>query len=151
ADERRELPRIIDLVRRIPEWVDAPRDAKGMRTGRPGLVDAVVLEVARRWRSADVQPLRDLRPRAIVDMLAAPDLRPGSAEADAWLAFRRGVGALLFTPMPSRLTGEQRALGRSYHLHADEWQMVKRLFEDLGRLRLDDALPLLDDIAANLD
>ncbi len=146
-----KLPRVVDLARRVPEWVDAVFHDE-VRTRRPGYVDAVVHELERRWNSQAVQPLRDLRPREIAKMLEAA--APPTSGSDApWKSFRTGLAAWLFTPMASRKTGEPRLADPTpYGLESHaSWAEVHGMLQALTRLRLKDALGLLDKVAANLD
>ncbi|APR76092.1 Hypothetical protein A7982_01439 [Minicystis rosea] len=135
------IPKIVDLALTVPEWVDA---VDGTPKGR---VDWIVDHLQRRWDSAEVRPLRDLRPRQIAAMLATD---PHGETAATWRSFRKGLGALLFTPLPPSAREQPRPLDPKYRLDSNEWASVHRTIHELSRLRLDGAVELLDEIAANL-
>lgn len=136
---------LVDRVKRVPEWIDA---IPGKSKGSPGRVDIVRDELLRRFRSEEVRPFRELRLRDVAMLLTT--YPRGRALEETWERFRRGLGALLFTPMPDLASGQDRSLDPKYHLDADEWDELHATITKLAQLRLEGGIELGDEIAANL-
>ena len=119
-----------DVVRRmrtLPAWIDL--DVHG------GRVDRLRDGLRGRWLDSD---LRGLRIRAFFDQLSRAEPEPATAAA---------VRALLFTPLRDRITDEER----SGLPPAPSWPEIHEGVKALVQLRLEEALPLLDNLAAQLD
>ena len=118
---------VLDLMRRLDEWIDA--DDRG---GRVDLLHRALLD---RWR---VSPLRALTPRVLWDALGDPTPDPVVEPA---------LRALLFTPLRDRITGEVR----EGLLPPPTWSELRAGAMALARLRFEEAVPLTDTLAMHLD